>query len=52
MYQYNDRLTQRFTEYKYIWLRLQCFDPYLGHLQAYIINLESVVHGCTVEIAN
>jgi hypothetical protein len=23
---------------------LQCFDPYLGHRQAYITNLESVVH--------
>jgi hypothetical protein len=30
MYQYNDRLTQLFTRYKYIWLWLQCFDPYLG----------------------
>jgi hypothetical protein len=51
MYQYNDRLTQLFTKYKYIlyvyiyiWLWLQCFDPYLGHRQAYIMNLESVVH--------
>jgi hypothetical protein len=44
MYQYNDGLTQLFTKYKYIWLRLQCFDPYLGHRQAYIMNLESVVH--------
>jgi hypothetical protein len=34
VYQYNDRLTQLFTEYKYIWLCLQCFDPYLGHRQA------------------
>jgi hypothetical protein len=31
MYQYNDRLTQLVTKYKYIWLWLQCFDPYLGH---------------------
>jgi hypothetical protein len=38
MYQYNDRLTQLFTKYKYIWLWLQCFDPYLGHRQAYIMN--------------
>jgi hypothetical protein len=30
--------------YKYIWLWLQCFNPYLGHRQAYTINLESVVH--------
>jgi hypothetical protein len=37
MYQYNDRLTQLFTKYKYIRLWLQCFDPYLGHLQACII---------------
>jgi hypothetical protein len=44
MYQYNDCLTQLFTKYKYIWLWLQCFDPYLGHRQAYIMNLESVVH--------
>jgi hypothetical protein len=44
MYQYNDRLTQLFTKYKYIWLWLQCFDPYLGHRQVYIMNLESVVH--------
>jgi hypothetical protein len=44
MYQYNDRLTQLFTKFKYIWLWLQCFDPYLGHRQAYIMNLESVVH--------
>jgi hypothetical protein len=43
-YQYNDRPTQLFTKYKYIWLWLQCFDPYLGHHQAYIMNLESVVH--------
>jgi hypothetical protein len=28
--------------YKYIWLWLQCFDPYLGHRQVYIMNLESV----------
>jgi hypothetical protein len=38
MYQYNDRLTQLFTNYKYIWLWLQCFDPYLGHRRAYVIN--------------
>jgi hypothetical protein len=44
MYQHNDLLTQLFTKYKYIWLWLQCFDPYLGHRQAYIINLESEVH--------
>jgi hypothetical protein len=44
MYQYNDRLTQLFIKYKYIWLWLQCFDPYLGHRQAYIMNLEGVVH--------
>jgi hypothetical protein len=44
LYQYNDRLTQLFTKYKYIWLWLQCFDPYLGHHQAYIMNLESAVH--------
>jgi hypothetical protein len=44
MYQYNDRLTQLFTKHKYILLWLQCFDPYLGHRQAYIMNLESVVH--------
>jgi hypothetical protein len=44
MYQYNDRLTQLFTKYKYIWLWLQCFDPYLGHRQAYVMNLKSVVH--------
>jgi hypothetical protein len=44
MYQYNDRLKQLFTRYKYIWLLLQCFDPYLVHPQAYIMNLESVVH--------
>jgi hypothetical protein len=36
MYQYNDRLTQLFAKYKYIWFWLQCFDPYLGHRQAYI----------------
>jgi hypothetical protein len=42
MYQYNDRLTQLFIKYKYIWLWLQCFDPYLGHRQAYIMNLESI----------
>jgi hypothetical protein len=42
MYQYNDRLTQLFTRYKYIWLWLQCFDPYLGYHQAYLMNLESV----------
>jgi hypothetical protein len=36
MYQYNDRLTQLFTKYKYIWFWLQCFDPYLGHRQTYI----------------
>jgi hypothetical protein len=44
MYQYNDRLTQLFTKYEYIRLWLQCFDPYLGHRQAYIMNLKSVVH--------
>jgi hypothetical protein len=44
MYQYNDRLTQLCTKYKYIWLWLQCFDPYLGLHQAYIMNLESVIH--------
>jgi hypothetical protein len=44
MYQYNDRLTQLFTKYTYIWLWLQCFDPYPGHRQAYIMNLESVVN--------
>jgi hypothetical protein len=44
MYQYNDRITQLFTKYKYIWLWLRCSDPYLGHRQAYIMNLESVVH--------
>jgi hypothetical protein len=38
MYQYNDRLTQIFTRYKYTWLWLQCFDPLLGHHQAYIIT--------------
>jgi hypothetical protein len=38
MYQYNDHLTQIFTNYKYIWLWLQCFDPLLGHHQAYIIT--------------
>jgi hypothetical protein len=43
-YQYNDGLTQLFTKYKYIWLWLQCFNPNLGHRQAYIMNLESVVH--------
>jgi hypothetical protein len=43
MYQYNDRLTQLFTKYKYIWLWLQCFDPYVGHHQARIMNLEIVV---------
>jgi hypothetical protein len=42
MYQYNDRL-QLFAKYKHICFRLQCFDPYLGHHQAYIMNLESVV---------
>jgi hypothetical protein len=31
MYRCNDRLTQLFTKYKYIWLWLQCFDPLLGH---------------------
>jgi hypothetical protein len=44
MFQYNDRLTQLFTKYKYIreniyiyiWLWIQRFDPYLGHRQAYI----------------
>jgi hypothetical protein len=41
MYQYNDRLTQLFTKYKYIWLWLQCFDPYMGHRQAYIMNVSS-----------
>jgi hypothetical protein len=35
MYQYNDCLTQLFTKYKFIWRWLQCFDPFLGHLQAY-----------------
>jgi hypothetical protein len=30
MYQYNDRLTQLFTKYKYIWLWLKCFDPFAG----------------------
>jgi hypothetical protein len=30
--------------YIYIWLWLQCFDPYLDHRQAYVINIESVVH--------
>jgi hypothetical protein len=35
MYQYNDRLTQLFAKYKYIWLWLQCFDPFLGHPQVY-----------------
>jgi hypothetical protein len=44
MFQCNDRLTQLFTKYKYIWLWLQCFDPYLCHRQAYKMNLESVVH--------
>jgi hypothetical protein len=46
MYQYNDRLIQLFTKYKYIWVWLQCFDPYLGHRQAYIMNLESDVLHC------
>jgi hypothetical protein len=44
MYQYNDRLAQLCTKYKYIWLWLQSFDTYLGHRQAYIMNLEGVVH--------
>jgi hypothetical protein len=44
MYQNNDRVTQLFTKCKYIWLWLQCFDPYLGHRQAYIMNLESIEH--------
>jgi hypothetical protein len=44
MYQHNDRLTQLLAKYKYVWLWLQCFDPYLGHRQAYVMNLESVVH--------
>jgi hypothetical protein len=44
MYQYNDRLTQLFTKYKNVWLCLQCFYPYLGHRQAYIMNLGSLVH--------
>jgi hypothetical protein len=35
---YNDRLTQLFTKHKYIWLWLQCFDPLLGHHQAYKIT--------------
>jgi hypothetical protein len=39
MYRYNVRLTQLFAKYKYIWLWLQCFDPYLGHRQAYIVNI-------------
>jgi hypothetical protein len=43
MYQYRDRLTQLLTKYKYIWLWLRCFDPYLGHRQGYIINLVGVV---------
>jgi hypothetical protein len=43
MYQYNDRLKQLFTKYKYMWLWLQCFDHYLGHRQVYIMNLESVL---------
>jgi hypothetical protein len=38
MYQYNDGLTQLFTKYKCICLWLQCFDPLLGHHQAYIIT--------------
>jgi hypothetical protein len=38
MYQYNDRLTQLFTKYKYIWLWLQCFDPLPGHHQAYTVT--------------
>jgi hypothetical protein len=38
MYHYNDRLTQLFASYKYIWLWLQCFDPLLGHHQDYIIT--------------
>jgi hypothetical protein len=29
---------------EYICLWLQCFDPYLGHRQAYRMNLGSVVH--------
>jgi hypothetical protein len=41
---YNDRLKQLFTKYKYIWLWLQCFDPYLGLHQAYIMNLQSAVN--------
>jgi hypothetical protein len=44
MYQYDDRLTQLFTKCKYIWHWLQCFNTYLGHRQAYIMNLENVVH--------
>jgi hypothetical protein len=44
MYHYNDRLTQLFTKYKYIWLWLQCFDPFLGHSPGIYNNLESVVH--------
>jgi hypothetical protein len=43
MYQYNDRLTQLFTKYKYIWLWLQCFDPLLGYHQAYIIKGRNIV---------
>jgi hypothetical protein len=35
IYQYNDRPTQLFTKYQYIWLWPQCFDPLLGHHQAY-----------------
>jgi hypothetical protein len=51
MCQYNDRLTQLFTKckYKYIWLWLQCFDPYLGHCQTYIMNIDLTMTQIRVE---
>jgi hypothetical protein len=50
MYQYIDRLTQLITKYKYKYIYIYIFGlvtmfrPYLGHRQAYIMILESVVH--------
>jgi hypothetical protein len=51
MYQYNDHLTQLFTKhkYKYIWLWLQCFYPYLGHCQSYIMNIDLTMTQIRVE---
>jgi hypothetical protein len=44
MYWYNDRLTQLFTNYKYIWYLATMFQPFTGSSSGLYNKLESVLH--------